>query len=431
MRFTYANAKSFMCLSVVLIFSAMASYCYADSASVKIKGLADGEVDVIIHNISDDQIAQNNLITWGGIIAGTTGWKKANQYIEISHSDLPSFWGIQIYTDNKDASADPRYTGSSNPAGLIKTDNTIFSIPMAWRITDHVLTNKERQKELNNLQERADGKGMSDYLWRFFKDKNTPDNPDTVADESFQDGDDSVTLWNQAGIGWNEGGRSGNPKKAYIYLAANFTMSSVGAVYRTSALTIESYDDVSPFPIYLYKDAPLTEYPEEPGATLENHFAPSGWMNSKSQLSVDPKCKEVAPYSGAHSFKINWDGRFEWGGIVWLEPKDIWEYSGASPTHNGYDLRGADYLSFWAKTNPANTGLQIKAYFGNMWDSCGQTPPTWRAHLTNQWQQYIIPVLNRDMSNVTGGLAVVFDAAHDPAPDGCVIYLDDIKFDRY
>ena len=425
MKFAYAYVKNIVCLSVMALFFAMASYCHADSASVQIKGLAEGEVNVVIRNISNNQPAQDGLITWSNVSAGQTGWKAANQYIEISHTDLPEFWGMQLYTDNKNVSADPRYTGTADPAGLVKTDNTIFSLPMAWRIADGVIANP------GNPVQRQDGNGFDDYMWHFLKDKNTPDNPLTNRDESFSNADEYVTIWNQAGIAWNEGGRSGNPKKAYIYLAANFTMSSVGSLYRTNALTIEAYEGVSPFPIYLYKDAPLTEYLNEPGATLENHFAPSGWMGGS--FSVDPKCREVTPYSGRHCFKINWSGSGGWGGIMWLEPHNVWDYGAGHPTHKGYDLRGSDYLSFWARTTAQNSGMKIKVYYGNTWDSCGQTSQLWRTPpLTPQWQQYTIPVLDRDMSNVTGGLAVVFDAANTPNHhNGAVIYLDEIKFDRY
>jgi hypothetical protein len=420
-------------LLALIVSITIASHVYAqDSASVNVIGLTQGSVEIDIKNISDNQSSSGGLITWSNVRAGETFWKIANQYIEISYSSLPEFWGIQIYTDNENISAEPRYTGTADPAGLVDISNTILSLPMAWRITDSLLG----AEDLSSPTPRSDGFGFSDYMWHFLKDKNTPDNPNTTANEAFVDGEDYVTLWNQAGIAWNQDGRSGNPKKAYIYLAANFTMSPVGATYQTSALTIEAYEGISPFPIYLFKDASLTDYPNEPGATLENHFSPSGWMNSAGQFQVNSRSKSVPPYSGTHSFKIHWDGRAgsdggKWGGIMWLEPDDIWDYTGNHPKYNGYDLRGADFLSFRARTNVANTGMQIKVFLGNHWDSCNQTPAIWREDLDTTWKHYSIDLSGRDMSNVTGGLAIVFDAAHDPAPDGCTIYLDDIKFDRY
>ena len=116
---------------------------------------------------------------------------------------------------------------------------------------------------------------------------------------------------------------------------------------------------------------------------------------------------------------------------MWLEPSDIWGLNGNSLTHNGYDLRGADYLSFWARTDSSNSGLQLKVGSGNTWDSCGEITRVWRTpSLNTTWQQYSVPVSSLDMSDITGGIAIIFADDHDPDPDGCIIYLDDIKFDK-
>lgn len=425
-------------VSLLLVSLAGFSKAHAQSAAVQVINVSGGgEVNLTVRNVSNNQVAGEGRITWSNTQAGVTAWKVADQYIEISQEDLPVLWGIQLYTDNDSPSASPRYTGTADPAGLVKVANTIMTLPMAWRITDQVLSGAERADPV----ERSDGEGFDDYLWHFLKDKNTLDNDRTPVDERFVNGGEYETVWNQAGIAWNEGGRAGNPKKAYIYFASKFTMASVNAEYETSRLILEAYHEgVLPFPIYLYRDAPQTEWPNEPGAVLDNHFAPSGWMNydqTHNIINVNSRAKDVTPHSGSHSFRIQWNGNsgvdgWRWGGVMWLEPEDIWGMGGSSPTHNGYDLRGADYLSFWARTSSNNVGLQIKAYFGNTGDSCGQTPPLWRTPaLTTTWQQYIIPVLGRDMSDVTGGLAIVFADDHDPDPDGCTIYLDDVKFDRY
>jgi hypothetical protein len=301
---------------------------------------------------------------------------------------------------------------------------------MAWRITDSVISNPA------NPIQRQDGTGFNDYMWHFLKDRNTPNNPEVSIpdyDESFHNGEDYVTLWNQSGIAWNEGGRSGNPQKAYIYLAANFTMSSVGAVYQTSVLTIEAYEGISPFPIYLYKDAPLTEYPNEPGATLENHFSPSGWLNYAGQFSVDSRYKGIAPYSAPHCFKISWNGAagrdgWKWGGIIWQEPGGEW----SGGVGKGYDLRGADYLSFWARTDSfSGQGLKIEIYLGYPGDSCGVVGRRWVGPLTTSWRKYTIPVQGKDMSHVSNGFTIIFNDVNTPRGDNrCNIYIDDIKYDK-
>ncbi|NQT95382.1 MAG: hypothetical protein HQ572_02930 [Candidatus Omnitrophica bacterium] len=143
----------------------------AGKAAARVINTSGGQVNVAVKNISDDQPAAGGLITWSNIEAGLTGWKAADQYLEISHSDLSTGWGIQFYTDNEDGSANPKYTGSANPAGLIKTGNTSIVLPMAWRMTDSLLSTAD----LEDIQLRLGGEGFTDYMWRFLKDKNTPD----------------------------------------------------------------------------------------------------------------------------------------------------------------------------------------------------------------------------------------------------------------
>jgi hypothetical protein len=438
MRFGYVNNKIILCLTAMFLFLAITLDVCADSAAVRVINTADsGEINFVVRNVSGDNPAQGGLITWSNVVAGETGWKIADQYIEISHSDLPEFWGMQIYTDNKNEDvANPQYTGKDNPAGLIKTDNTILTLPMAWRITDFVINPDD---DLNKPVQRPDATGFTNYMWHFLKDKNTPDNTLTRPDESFINAEEYVTLWNQSGIAWNEGGRSGNPKKAYIYLAANFTMSSASAEYQTTALTLEAYHGISPFPIYIYKDAPLTDYPDEPGATLENHYAPSGWINYKEgAMTIDSKWTDK-PYSGSHCLKISWNGIAgadggKWAGLAWLEPADKWD-KGAG-TGNGYDLRGANSLSFWARTDDFSyvegKDLKIAVGFGSAEDSCKEIAAIFRSPaLITDWQKYII-VFDRDMSRVSNGFTIIFNDQNTPRTDNkCNIYLDDIKFDKF
>ena len=72
--------------------------------------------------------------------------------------------------------------------------------------------------------------------------------------------------------------------------------------------------------------------------------------------------------------------------------------------------------------------MQIKVGFGNMWDSA-RTSIIWRSPaLSTSWQRYTIPLAGLDLSDITGGIAVIFAADHEPSPDGCTIYLDEIKF---
>lgn len=421
------------------------------SAAVRVINTSGGGTVTMVIRNRDGTESTDGIIRWTGDSAMVGKWQTADQYIEISHEELDPTWGIQIYTDNKNS--DPAYTGKTNPAGLVKVDNSTITIAMAWRITDKQPWEYDPEKPEadpyadENKIERDDYKGMTSYLWHFIKDKNTPDDPATPDRDEFINGEEYITVWSQKGIAWNEGGKAGHPKKAYIYFAARLTTAPIGVEYKTTTLTLEAYKGISPFPIYLYKDASKALYPDEEGATLENHFSPSGWMNyddAHKIITVDPKYKnEVEPHSEPHCFEITWNGNagvdgWKWGGIMWLEPEDIWKWKKAHPdeehpTHNGYDLRGTTHLSFWARTDDDNVGLRLLVYMGNSWDSCGEEIPAIiiEPALTTTWQEYRIENLDGyDMSDVTGGFAVIFNDIRDPTPDdGCVIYLDDIKFD--
>lgn len=415
MKIYHGNIKNIAFLIISALFLTAATHCYADSASVKII-CTEGEVDVAIRNINGGELTADGLITWSDVNAGQTGWKAANQYIEISHADLPLFWGMQLYTDNKNVSANPRYTGTADPVGLVKTDNTIFSLPMAWRITDSVINpNSDEDKPV----QRPDASGFTNYMWHFLKDKNTPDNPLTEWDESFSNAEEYVTLWNQAGIAWNEGARQGNPAKAYIYLAANFTMSSVESEYKTSALTIEAYKGISPFPLYLYKD----------GDSLKNHYAPSGWMGDVGSLAVDGECVENLLPGSESCFRISWDGEGSWAGIIWQEPKNEW----TGGPGKGYDLRGAVKLKFDIRSSVDNALVRIGMGYVN--DSCGaihyMNNDDVFLELGTDWQEIEVdlealnaPGEELDMSHVSNGFQIIISEGYP-----FDVYLDNIRYE--
>ena len=160
-------------------------------------------------------------------------------------------------------------------------------------------------------------------------------------------------------------------------------------------------------------------------------------MNYKpGVVAVDARCTD-RPYSGDTCFKISWNGQagaeWKWAGIIWQEPEGEWT-GGAG---KGYNLQGAGYLIFWARTDEfsyvSGKDLKVKTYFGYAGDSSGQTLDLFRTPaLTTEWQQYIIPVFDRDMSHVANGFTIVFNDNNTPRADNrCNIYLDDIKFDTW
>ena len=161
-----------------------------------------------------------------------------------------------------------------------------------------------------------------------------------------------------------------------------------------------------------------------------NRYYPSGWYNGSSNMKVDPNWSDN-PYSGNSCFKVEWDGwpgddGWKWNGILWQYPEGNW---GEEP---GYDLTGVTQLTFWARTD--EPGLEVKFFVGiDNIDSCGEVSISYTeldTTSTGKWVKHIIDLSGKNLSNVAGGFGFVFNDVNDPDPDGCVFYLDDIKFDK-
>ncbi len=182
--------------------------------------------EITLHNITDD--AQVSSITWTGITYGDS-WEAARQYAALNITATYVSWGLQVYTDNQGAGADPAYTGDDSPAGLIGVSNADTKLNMSWNI----LANTTDYAELNfEVAPIEDGLGWG---WKWMKDKSADD---------FISGEYYITVWNQDGILWGEeaGERGPEPSPNYMYLGANFTGASAQE-YKTNRLMLEFYTD--------------------------------------------------------------------------------------------------------------------------------------------------------------------------------------------
>jgi len=159
-----------------------------------------------------------------------------------------------------------------------------------------------------------------------------------------------------------------------------------------------------------------------------NHYYPSGWYNGDQNMEFDNNWKDN-PHSGISCIKVIWNGEagsdgWKWNGIMWQEPENNWE--GGS----GYELQGATKLSFWARTD--EPGLKIKFLVGYPDDSSGEVlidEDGW-VELYTEWTYYEINLVGKDLSDICGGFAFLFNDVNDPDPDGCTFYLDDIRYDK-
>lgn len=215
---------------------------------------------VTLKKIIDNTVPQEQLFTWTNVSPGVDIWRIADQYLQVDADTSFSDWGIQIYTDNCAADADPQFyivnPSSVNPAGLLATDDHIGRIPLCWKITDEVWTESSPSPD-----DGGPGPGPEDpievpdltipnayyfennYLW--MKDRGTPDDPETPSlDETFIDGEYYVTVWDQQGIQWGgdpaeHGGGMSSPN--YIYIGGKFINATTPRTYKTNKLTLEMY----------------------------------------------------------------------------------------------------------------------------------------------------------------------------------------------
>jgi len=161
-----------------------------------------------------------------------------------------------------------------------------------------------------------------------------------------------------------------------------------------------------------------------------NHYIPSGWYNGSNNMTLDDEWTDN-PHSGSSCMKINWDGTpgndgWKWNGIAWQQPEGNW----VGDSGFGYDLTGATKLTFWARTDEPE--LEVKFLVGYWDDSSGEVlidEDGW-VRLSNVWTKYEIDLSDKDLSDIVCGYAFAFNDAHDPNPDGCTFYLDDITYDK-
>jgi len=172
-------------------------------------------------------------VTWTPVLPST--WNVADVYLKLDFDPGTTYWGIQIYTNNKETNANPKYTGTGNPAGLLvstATTTTAEPLPMSWTIEDDTRTVSSLGK--GTPEDWVSGGGA--YKW--IEDRDTT---------GFYDGKGYVTLWNRKGVLWNTWDSGGSDTRGwknspnYIYFGSNFDKAKAGIEYKTNRLIIELY----------------------------------------------------------------------------------------------------------------------------------------------------------------------------------------------
>lgn len=208
----------------------------------------------VIKNRSNN--ATTTAIGWSTTAAG---WQVSDQYIELATTINTVNGGVQIYTDNVNAT--PAYTGviSSNtqtPAGLVNNVDTTAKLPTAWRASTFTLAG------VNPVNPNANS-GES-FLWFFHLDHSQVANVQNGS--TFVNGDPFATLYAAPGTVLTPGptlGGQGAPvavpagvhfaqgptqfggfatnATTFIYTQADFTGALAATTYSTNRLILEAF----------------------------------------------------------------------------------------------------------------------------------------------------------------------------------------------
>ena len=170
-------------------------------------------------------------------------------------------------------------------------------------------------------------------------------------------------------------------------------------------------------PFYIFADR----------GSRQNHYIPSGFMPDGRCIAFDDAFKKNCR-GGETCVKIVYDVACsqkdqKWAGIYWLNPPNNW-----GSRKGGFDLTGAQKLTFWAKGEKGGEQIQefkIGGIMGDYPDS--DTAMIGPVILTPQWKQYTLDLRGKDLSYISGGFAWSTETAVNP--ESCTFYLDEIKFE--
>ncbi len=203
--------------------------------------------------------------------------------------------------------------------------------------------------------------------------------------------------------------KSGGP------VVRNIAIAKAQEALPSSEAPLEETNSFKPFYVYSDKGSP------------ENHYVPSGFMPNGKCLSLNEAWTENC-HSGKSCVRVEYDllcSRKDqhWAGVYWLNPANNW-----GQRKGGFNLTGAQQLTFWAKGDQGGEQIQEFTVGGIM----GNYPDTDIAVigpviLSGEWRRYTIDLRGKDLSYVSGGIA--WSTSEDVNPETCTFYLDEIRFE--
>ncbi|MCA9409091.1 MAG: hypothetical protein H6755_02340 [Candidatus Omnitrophica bacterium] len=216
-------------------------------------------------------------------------------------------------------------------------------------------------------------------------------------------------------------------KKSFPIIICIFSVFLSGCNNVSSEKIVESPDEnatqisevkENPFKaFYIYKDK----------GGRENHFNPSGFMGSVGCIKYNDRWTDGCQ-DGKTCIRIDFDIQCaredqQWAGIYWLNPPNNW-----GDRKGGYNLAGAQKLTFWARGEVGGEMIQEFTIGGIK----GDYPDTDKVVigpviLTEDWREYTIDLRGKDLSYISGGFSWSTDV--DVNPESCAFYLDEIRFE--
>ncbi|MFH1593652.1 MAG: FG-GAP-like repeat-containing protein [Candidatus Omnitrophota bacterium] len=213
---------------------------YLDEVEFSTVELTGFYIDVKVKNGTNDSIATG--LNFGNVTP-VNPKVLSDQYLEIDYV-IQTPWGIQIYTDNLAADANPRFTGTGDRVnGLIGVSNSGYRLPLIWQVWQ-VKKGYYNGSETPEFDTTINDGDQAEFA--FTMDKGDSDWADGGFVRNFR------TMFNSnAELGapvplapgggyWPRVGTVGDP--LYVYLGADFT-GVPPQVYTTNKLTVEVYTD--------------------------------------------------------------------------------------------------------------------------------------------------------------------------------------------
>ena len=187
--------------------------------------------------------------------------------------------------------------------------------------------------------------------------------------------------------------------------------------------------------VYVYKDFGLTE----------NHFTQKAKMagiDSSLVMDMDENWQEN-PWQGNSCIRCEQVTKMgDWGGWLFLNGylpagETVPSLNDGSVGGQGLDLTGADALRFYARGDQGGETVEFFTagfgYDGTTNERTVEYPDSTikqslgEVTLTDEWQEYVIPLEGEDLSYVVCGFGYVLNDIMDGNADN-VFYLDEIRF---